>query len=114
MMLTTALTQMIDRCECIIFLNTPSSISPNDYIVGHTTNSPWIYVELAMSSLIQKGPRSSYRDLAEDAVKDPLRVKYDAPLGHLTELSVSQLKDWQRASNGLKGPKVLELLYAMK
>jgi hypothetical protein len=41
MMLSTALTMMIDKTECIFFLDTPSSINTNDII--YKTGSAWIY-----------------------------------------------------------------------
>lgn len=52
MMLSVALTQMIDNTECLFFLNTPNSITPNTII--NQTESPWIYSEIAMSRLIRK------------------------------------------------------------
>ena len=41
MMLSVALTQMIDNTECLFFLNTPNSITPDTII--NQTESPWIY-----------------------------------------------------------------------
>ena len=52
MMLSTALTMMIDQTECLLFLNTPNSITPSSVI--EQTTSPWIYHELATSRLLRK------------------------------------------------------------
>lgn len=49
MMLASALMTMIDKCECVFFLNTPSSINLN-----YKTESPWIYYELNIANTIQK------------------------------------------------------------
>lgn len=46
MMLATALAQMMDKCDCIIFINTPNSL--NKQVLNETTTfSPWIFYELA-------------------------------------------------------------------
>ena len=52
MMLSMALNNMIDRCECIIFYNTPNSLSINGLV--QQTASPWIYNELTVSKIIRK------------------------------------------------------------
>lgn len=41
MILNTALQKMIDKAECLIFLNTPNSITSEESI--KSTYSPWIY-----------------------------------------------------------------------
>ena len=41
MMLSTALTMMMDEAECVIFLNTPNALSTKDIV--HKTESPWIF-----------------------------------------------------------------------
>ncbi|KND61981.1 hypothetical protein BVER_01485 [Candidatus Burkholderia verschuerenii] len=47
MMLSTALTQMIDSCECVVFLNTPSAVSTgalldkNSECAGRPARSRW-------------------------------------------------------------------------
>ena len=59
MMLSTALTEMIYKTECIIFFNTPQSInmaSELDKIKKNSkqsTISPWIYHELSMTTMLQ-------------------------------------------------------------
>lgn len=60
MMLSTALTEMIDKCECIIFFNTPQSISIDtalrtlDIDDKRATLSPWIYHELSITSMLRQ------------------------------------------------------------
>lgn len=49
MMLSSALSTMIDKCECVFFLNTPSSLNLNK-----KTESPWIYYELNIADVVQK------------------------------------------------------------
>ncbi|MDP9514742.1 hypothetical protein [Pseudomonas protegens] len=118
MMLSTALTGMIDRCEVVFFVNTPNSFSADNYIESHgTTESPWIYSELAMTRLVRtKKPeqhRQSYmiaeaRDSMEN-YKD-LNVEYHADLSHLIPLSKFDLTSWWHA-NSETGSKSLDALY---
>lgn len=59
MMLSTALTEMIDNTECVFFYNTPKSVSLVDDLNAikcqkkEVTLSPWIYHELFMTSLVR-------------------------------------------------------------
>ncbi|WP_172196658.1 hypothetical protein [Saccharibacillus qingshengii] len=52
MMLSTALTKMMDKTETLFFLNTPNSINTQQAI--NKTYSPWIYHELATSEKLRK------------------------------------------------------------
>lgn len=58
-MLANSLTKMVDKTECIFFLNTPNSINYLE-AVGYT-NSAWIYYELTVSKLIRKRNLKDYR-----------------------------------------------------
>lgn len=120
MMLSTALTKMINSCECIIFVNTPNSISPTNYIkTKGTTNSPWIYSEIAMTSLIQHRAPEEHRKLMMKAALEmlelreaALNVKYDVDLNHLTPLSMGDLKTWEDQQR--RGYEALDALYQIK
>lgn len=98
MMLSVALTQMIDNTECLFFLNTPNSITPDTII--EQTESPWIYSEIAMSRLIRKKELKEYRDVAlmesqrAFAEGGTLNVRYDLPIDHLTNINVNHLEHW--------------------
>ena len=118
MMLLTALTKMINNCECIIFVNTPQSISPKKYIEdAETTDSPWIYSEISMTSLVQKRSRSEHRgimvksEVRYDSIK-PFTIKYDVDLMHLSPLTVNDLINWKE-NNTKKGPESLDSLYKL-
>jgi hypothetical protein len=104
MMLSTALSMMIDKTECIIFLNTPNSITPNDVINGDngTTKSPWIYSEIAMTRLIRQKQIEDYREkrLTESfstgkKIQDTtLTIEYAIDKDHLNRLTTDNLNDW--------------------
>jgi hypothetical protein len=114
MMLSMALAKMINSCECVMFLNTPSSISSSKYINGQVTESPWIYSEIAMTSLIQKRDPSEHRVRKSIVVMDEaLKVKYDVNLSHLASISGAQIKKWVDSAGTAKGGRALDVLYRM-
>lgn len=75
MMLSTALTEMIDRTECIMFYNTPSAVCMKDDLKSikeekpTITLSPWIYHELAMTMLVRRSELIRTRVLIEKAIE---------------------------------------------
>lgn len=68
MMLSTALTETMNRSECVLFFNTPNSIILSDELklIGNKetakTASPWIFYELTMISKMKRvmPDRSNY------------------------------------------------------
>jgi hypothetical protein len=115
MMLSTAIIRMMNECECVFFLNTPSSISSEGFVGGHTTESPWIFSEVAMTSLIQKRTLSDQRGLVKSMVRadEALQIKYDMDLSHLTNLTVKDMSDWRGGAQGRKGFDALDFLYTL-
>ena len=119
MMLSTALAKMINNCECIIFVNTPNSISPKKYIEGGTTDSPWIYSEIAMTSIIQKRTPADHRRLISKSsislehFRESINIKYDVDLMHLTPLNVDDLNNWSESTEK-NGSDALDALYSLK
>jgi hypothetical protein len=117
MMLATSLTTAIDNCECLMFLNTPSSLNitdaDNPRAGAIATASPWIYHELMTSSVVHRHPdsrRSLRETIAMDSLEEAkLKVGYRAPRKHLSMLRVSDLDDW--ATRGVAGFDALDALY---
>ena len=111
MMLSVALTQMIDNTECLFFLNTPNSLSPNPD--SNQTESPWIYSEISISQLIRKKNLRHYRmeALMESqrtfSAGGQLKIRYDVNTEHLIEIDVDVLKTWEKSwsSSGSSNPK---------
>lgn len=117
MMLSVAISQMINKCECIIFMNTPQSISSVDYIKGSTTDSPWIYSEISMTSLIQKRSPTSHR-LAKSVISTEslaadsnLTIQYEVDLSHLSKLSATKYNEWVEQAGDKRGNAALDILY---
>lgn len=121
MMLSTALMSMINKAECVIFLNTENSIQTADEVIKNTTNSPWIFSEIETTKFIQKRPVGDYRPekiekraLTESyAQKDILTISYRGDTSHLTGLSHESLLDWQLKCLEFQNSHPLDLLYRM-
>lgn len=99
MMLQTALADMIYNTECVIFLNTPNSISPEDVI--SKTFSPWIYSELTTTAIVHNKTKEEYRKhyIAESRYYSSggiivPKFKYNAPIEHLTNIGADDLNNW--------------------
>lgn len=98
MMLSVALTQMIDNTECLFFLNTPNSITPDPN--SNQTESPWIYSEIAATRLIRKRFREEYRlkrmvESFSEGGSPTLRIRHDIPVDHLTDIDNRVLSNWK-------------------
>lgn len=100
MMLSVALTQMIDKAECLFFLNTPNSLTPDPD--RNQTESPWIYFEISTSRLIRKKELKGHRVMAltEDqrtfSNGVELKVQYDLSTNHLVGINGEILRSWER------------------
>ena len=108
MMLNMALMKMIDKTECLFFLNTPNSIRLSD--IKTQTLSPWIYSEIGISQMIEK--HRPKKILTESFDKRALNMSYDLDLSHLAEIDEQDLLDWSKSYIGKKGPlnKLYEII----
>jgi len=120
MMLASALTEMIDSCECVIFLNTPKSIDAthSESLGLQVTASPWIYHELMATKFIRERRPSRFglesRLITEVArirkdAQDDLQIVYEAPVSHLTQLDTEDLFQWTNCDKA--GQDALDYLY---
>ena len=102
-MLSKSLIQMMDRCECLMFLDTPASVGlHNINIAGSSTFSPWIYTEIEASRVLRRYmyPRSmlkaaneSLRSFAMDEAPR-VQVVYPLNLEHLETLAPRMFAQW--------------------
>ncbi len=128
MMLSAALADMIDQCECVIFVNTQNSFKPADYFRdAGETESPWIYSEIAMTRILrQRAPEdhrpqpvldsvSASMEHLKEARQRELRISYPTDLLHLTPLSTSDLTKWKIIEQQkIRKAYALDSLYRMK
>lgn len=107
-LLTTALLQMMDNTECLIFLNTPNSTTTSD-ILKASTLSPWIYTEI-LASKILRPHRSRKAAILDYAVESrSLQIEYTFETDHL--IAISYEDDLLNLSNIKKPYDVLDSLY---
>lgn len=117
MMLSTALTMMIDKTECVLFLNTPRSINQSGVI--DSTYSPWLYHELAVTKLIRKKPPQAHRTVALKKTMtadttESLTIRYQVPREHLYDISIKDLAFWKHTSLQNRETFPLDQLYRIK
>lgn len=118
MMLSTALNKMMDKTECLFFLNTPDSISFKEG-VRSATLSPWIYAEIEASKIIRHKKLSEYRTTrsqtrmyAKGGVILNESIQFPIDLTHLTRLNQSDIGTWIAEYQNEEFP--LDLLYYQK
>jgi len=120
LMLSGALSKMIDNTECVFFLNTPDSIKPDKVI--DSTLSPWIYSEILTTQFIRKRAPSVHPARQHRLVKgysqggqilneSKLAVTYEVEMSHLTSISAGIFSTWLRKSTEEKYK--LDALYKM-
>ena len=117
MMLSTALTMMIDNTESIFLLNTNNSINTSSFI-KESTNSPWLYSEITISKLIQKKePKRHYRrtKLFSKKILDNLNenFKFDVDTEHLRLINETNLEDWVNETKLSDYGYPLDVLYSL-
>lgn len=119
MLLSVALTKMLDRAEAVIFLDTPNSIIAKSQVKGTTTYSPWLYHEIAMTRVLRRTrPERTFEEMVKSAEQVRIagagpRVRFEVPLDHFASLTPHALKTWRARCFGEKGAHTLDVLYGM-
>ena len=121
-MLSSAITEMMDNTECLLFFNTPNSLSMPEELEGlrtknSTTFSPWIYHELSMSTMIrlrppQRRPFLEHFDTGYSHRNGPIEIAYDVSkyVREMIELNDSTLEKWKEEYNS-DDNHALDILY---
>lgn len=104
MMLASALMKMIDKCECLFFVNTSSSINLND-----KTESPWIYYELNIASIIQKISKIEM-PIMEGTLCFKRNIEFTPNLKNMIKINEKILREWENKYNPLND-NPFEILY---
>jgi hypothetical protein len=117
MMLMSSLAKMMDRCECLMFLNTPNSVSAAKSTqaggIASSTYSPWIYGEISLSTLLRRRPPDEHRP-AQRAMREIRKepsFRYDLPLQQLRAIGVEDLRRWATEFEGGTRAAALDWLY---
>lgn len=114
MMLSTSLMKMMDKTECIIFLNTSNSTTSTtteSLLTNESTQktySPWIYSEIIETYLIKRNPlvpksrenKFIKKEFSSIIDKKNLNISYkiDTELTHLYTLTDETLDIWREQS----------------
>jgi hypothetical protein len=113
MMLSLALTKMMDSTECLIFLNTPNSIATNE-VIDNQTKSPWIFHEIATSSVLRKQKPHRFGLIKKGYYFENaqiLTIKYNLDLSDLIDISTANLLEWKNDFNVEGDSHSLDVLY---
>lgn len=100
LMVSSALTKMIDDTECIFFLDTPNSVKPKEII--ESTLSPWIHSEILTTQLIRKRKPEQHtsrirlvKSMSEGGqlgrVNESISMTYPIKTGHLTDIDANSI-----------------------
>lgn len=122
MMLSTALTSMIDKTECLFFYDTPNSVQA--FNSSDKTESPWIYSEIAFSEMVRKKmPKRVVESLEKSKnfstlegtmrTKSKLNISYDVNFRHLKEIDIKTLNEWVKYEDSSNPEKALDRLYQL-
>lgn len=116
MMLSISLMKMMDKCECVIFINTPKSYIPSKELNNGITLSPWIFSEISMAKMLRIQPpernniaKSSLATESRD-FSEALEIEYPLNMDHLYILNVAILQKWKNQNNK-QGSASLDTLY---
>lgn len=116
MMLSNALNKMIDKTECVIFLETDNSLSVKNNIETGTS-SAWIYSELITTSIIKRRiPKRliesdiEIREQYFNQIEKEMNPLYRVELGHLIKLKANDLSIIS-SKNLIREKAYLDMLY---
>jgi hypothetical protein len=106
MMLSGALSAMLDATECVVFLNTRNSIKSSESIAK--TQSPWLSFELGTMRVIRRKkpirPVQKIRNFANESREiikaSRFQAEYEVPLDELTEINATDLNNWRTTYQG--------------
>ena len=98
LMLNTSLMEVMDRCECLFFLNTPLSVDISE-IGDYLTDSPWLFSEIGMFNSIQKRQQRKNLNEAQESADWFSSIKYKLNLDNLRILDADDLNNWAAMVN---------------
>jgi len=122
MMLSTALTETMNRSECVLFFNTPNSIVMSDELklIGNKeilkTASPWIFYELTMISKMKRvmPDRRGYSFSHSATTKrNSINIQYNVTdiINEIPLIDDNLLKKWKEEQDMYQHP--LDELYKL-
>jgi hypothetical protein len=119
MMLSSALSAMLDATECVFFIKTDNSISSEESV--YRTQSPWLFFELGTMKIIRRRKPARMNPLIENFARGEIKAsryyeaEYEIPLSELTRLDHNQLLEWCETCElaQAKQKDALDMLYEL-
>lgn len=111
LMLNTSLMEVMDRCECLFFLNTPQSVDVSE-LGYYLTDSPWLFSEIGMFNSIQKKQRRKTLFEAHKTTANFSNIQYKLNLKDLKILDADDLNSWNDMVKWNKYKHSLDVLYS--
>ena len=94
--LATALSDMINKCELVFFLHTENSVAEvPDLLDKEATFSPWIYYELHTAVLLEKNKQVALDEAFYSATESLKQISYKLPLSEMTKLERKDFDEWE-------------------
>ncbi len=115
MILSMALTKMIDKSECIMFCRTPNSLPYNHSTLK--TDSPWIYSEITATQLLRRKSRNGVimhkNAILNETFSAEQRAsfEYELPLSAFDLIDSKVLNEWKEKHSKSTGIHGLDILY---
>ncbi|MDH7912078.1 hypothetical protein [Winogradskyella sp. SYSU M77433] len=122
MMLINALSEIMDKTECLLFFETPNSINLKKLTHTGTTSSPWIYNEIFLSKILRKKQRRKNSNIEKAAreiklsnnLNESFKIDYDTDISHLVKLTFDDIKSWLDFFTDRTDIHPLDILYSIK
>lgn len=119
MMLAIALQNMMDKTECLFFLNTSSSVYDITNDTTIRTISPWIYYELAISKNLRVNTpirriierQTEYFSELSKALNESQQFIYEEGIDHLKKINTKDLIAWKSYTAFDQDNNYLDVLY---
>lgn len=110
MILQGALAKMINKSLCLIFINTPNSISTKDVDDNIKTASPWIYNELLMANIFL--PMKPRREILTESKK--VEINHPVNLKNFADVTLEEIINIDERNPFMDVKNVREVLNAFE
>lgn len=112
-MLTSAIMQVMDLSEVVIFVNTYNSVPVLENTLSgkrEYTFSPWIYEEVLFTELLRKKEWLEHRILNlsekfESKVEQDFEIAYELPKNNMISIDTNIIREWIMINNRLNASK---------
>ena len=118
MLLSTALTKMMDNSEAIFFLSTDNSLKSQE---PNITESVWIYHELFTSRFLREKTPERYSriqkcfsgGILESRISDGFKLDFTVDLSDFKKLDSDKINSWISLYSSYFGSHPLDILYSL-